>query len=94
MNYTENPHRFSRLVARQLNLTKNRIPIYPGIGATASKSSLTPDQVVGQIAIARQAGAHGFTIFDYGSVTAASIISAVGKSAGKTPAITPHRYSR
>ena len=91
MNYTENIHRFSRLITRQLNLTKNQISIYPGIGATASRSSLTPDQVVGQIAVARKAGAHGFTIFDYGSVSAASIISAVGKSAGKAHAIPPHR---
>lgn len=91
MNYTEEAHQFSRLIARQLTLTKKRIPIYPGIGATAFSSSLTPDQVVGQIAIARQAGAHGFTIFDYSSTSAASIISAVGKSAGKTPAILPHQ---
>jgi uncharacterized lipoprotein YddW (UPF0748 family) len=94
MNYTENVHQFSRLVTHQLTLTKNRIPIYPGIGATASSSSLTPDHIVGQIAVARQAGAHGFTIFDYSSVTAASIISAVGKSAGKTKAIPTHQYSR
>ncbi|MCZ6677041.1 MAG: family 10 glycosylhydrolase [Candidatus Poribacteria bacterium] len=91
MNYTDDDHRFTRLVERQLELTQNRIPLYPGIGATTSSVALTPDRVVGQIYLARRAGASGFAIFDFSTNTVDSVIQAFGLSAGITPAQPVHK---
>ena len=90
MIYTDDDNRFAHLVKRQLELTRNRIPIYPGIGATTSRVELTPDRVVGQIYIARQAGGAGFAIFDYSSDTAGELIPAIGASATATRARPVH----
>jgi uncharacterized lipoprotein YddW (UPF0748 family) len=90
MIYTDDDSRFAHLVKRQLELSQKRIPIYPGIGATTSRVALTPDRVVGQIHIARQAGGAGFAIFDYSSDTAGEIIPAIGASATSTRARPVH----
>ena len=90
MIYTDDDSRFAHLVKRQLELSQKRIPIYPGIGATTSRVALTPDRVVGQIHIARQAGGAGFAIFDYSSDTAGEIIPAIGASATSTRARPAH----
>lgn len=89
MDYTPDDRQFVRLVRNQRRLVK--VPLYPGIGATASRMALSADRVVGQIHWARQLGAEGFTIFDFGPGTAESIIPAVGLGAGATPAVAPHR---
>ena len=94
MDYTDMDGRFTRLVERQLELTQERVPIYPGIGAASSRSVLTPDRVVGQIHLARSAGAPGFTIFDYSISTASTVIRAVGISAGTKKAKPIHDISR
>ena len=65
MNYTEDANYFTELLANQLALMPKNVSIYPGIGATASNSLLTPDAVVEQIYLARDLGASGWTIFDY-----------------------------
>ncbi|MEE8452933.1 MAG: family 10 glycosylhydrolase [Thermoguttaceae bacterium] len=90
MDYTTSDPYFKGLVKNQLKLVGGRIPIYPGIGATASNSTLTPDRVVGQIHHARSLGAQGFTIFNYHRGTATSIIPGVGLGAGAQRAKTPH----
>ncbi len=89
MDYTPDDRQFVRLVSNQRRLVK--VPLYPGIGATASRMALSGDRVVGQIHWARQLGAEGFTIFDFGPGTAEAIIPAVGRGAGTTPATPPHR---
>jgi uncharacterized lipoprotein YddW (UPF0748 family) len=91
MDYTESDPFFRSLVERQMELVENRIPMYPGIGATASRSSLTGDRVVGQIHHARTLGAAGFTIFNFQQDTATSLLPGIGAGAGRKRAVPPHR---
>jgi len=90
MDYTNSDLSFSNLVAAQMELVGGRIPVYPGIGATASRSGLSADRVVGQIHHARRLGAAGFTIFNFSPGTAETIIPGVGLGAGAKKAIPPH----
>lgn len=89
MDYTPDDRQFVRLVGNQRRLVN--VPLYPGIGATASRMALSGDRVVGQIHWARQLGAEGFTIFDFGRGTAETIIPAIGRGAGETRAQPPHQ---
>jgi uncharacterized lipoprotein YddW (UPF0748 family) len=91
MDYTESDAEFVSEVQNQLRLVDGRIPLYPGIGATASEVALTADRVVGQIHLARTLGAAGFTIFNFDQRTADSIMPCVGLGAGSQPAVPPHR---
>lgn len=69
MNYTEKDDYFESLLKNQFNLVDKKIPIYPGIGATSSHSTLTGDQVLKQIRTARELGAGGFSIFNFDQKT-------------------------
>ncbi len=91
MDYTESDLAFGSLVSNQLKLVAGRIPVYPGIGATASSSALPVDRVVGQIHHARALGAAGFTIFNLDRTTIHSLAPGVGLGAGSKPAVPPHR---
>ena len=91
MDYTADDAEFVSLVRNQRKLIGGRAPLYVGIGATATGMHLTPDQAVGQILLGRSLGAAGFSIFNFGPQTAASIIPAVGLGAGASRAIPPHR---
>ncbi len=90
MDYTESDTRFQSLVKNQLRLLDGCVPIYPGIGATAARSSLSPARVVGQVHHARKLGAGGFTIFDLGGQTAETIVPGFRLGAGKHRATPPH----
>lgn len=94
MDYTESDLAFSALVANQLELVGGRIPIYPGIGATASRTSLTADRVVAQIYHARSLSAGGFCIFNLDRRTIGSIVPGVGLGVGVHPAQPPHRPAK
>jgi len=91
MDYTESDLGFAALVSNQMKLIEGRIPIYPGIGATASRSALSADRVVGQIQVARSLGAAGFTIFNLSRGTIEDIVPGVELGAGSKPAVPPHR---
>jgi uncharacterized lipoprotein YddW (UPF0748 family) len=91
MDYTADDAEFASLVRRQVKLVDGRVPLYVGIGATATGIHLTPDQVVGQIIAARSLGASGFSIFNFSPQTAAVIVPAVGQGAGSRRAVPPHR---
>ncbi len=65
MDYTESDAAFTGLVRNQTKLAEGRMPVYAGIGATSSSSTLMPDRVVGQIHLARSLGAAGFVIFNF-----------------------------
>jgi uncharacterized lipoprotein YddW (UPF0748 family) len=93
MDYTESDLAFSVMVAGQLRRVEGRIPVYPGIGATASRTSLPTDRVVGQILAARSAGAAGFTVFNLDRQTIAAIVPGVGYGVGAKKAAPPHRAS-
>ena len=69
MNYTASPIQFSGYLKAQLEQTGAKIPIYPGIGATATGIQLKPEEVAAQIEVARQNGVDGFTIFNLNQAT-------------------------
>jgi len=91
MDYTESDLAFENLVSNQLKLIEGRIPMYPGIGATASRSSLSADRVAGQVLLARQLGAAGFTVFNLQAGTAAEILPGLALGIGSQPTLPPHR---
>ena len=86
MDYTSDPGGFKGYVERQLPYVKGKVPIYPGIGMTATGISMTPEEVILQAKIAREAGAQGFTIFNLTESTAKAALPAfkAGVSAAKT----------
>ena len=90
MDYSGDDEQFARWVRQQVALVQGRIPIYPGIGASASTPALLVDGVVGQIRRARELGASGFCIFNFDRATAAAIVPGVGLGIGKQRAVTPH----
>lgn len=90
MNYTTSDPGFESLVKNQLRLIDGRVPLYPGIGATATGIAMTPAQVLGQINLARSLGAGGFTIFNLAEPTIQKIAPAFGQSAGREKAEPPH----
>lgn len=91
MDYTEDDRRFERLVKTQLEQIGGRIPMYPGIGAYRLDG---PDRVVGQIALARQLGTQGFTIFDLNQHSPQTIFPAVKAGATRVKATPAHRGQR
>jgi len=91
MDYTTNDAEFTSLVRNQLKLIDGRVPLYPGIGATATGIAMTPDRVAGQIHLARKLGAEGYTIFNFDAGTAASIVPGVGMGAGGQQTVPPHK---
>ncbi len=88
MDYTNDHARFISLVKDQRTLPRRRIPLYPGIGAWQMSSE---DRVVGQIALARDLGADGFTIFNLQPDSVTGTLPAVAAGVGRTPAVPPHR---
>lgn len=90
MNYTEDDKYFTDLLEKQLALMPKNVAIYPGIGATASNSLLTPDAVIGQIHLARFLGASGWTIFDYTSNISNTVLPAIQMGVGKRKAVPIH----
>ncbi len=90
MNYTEDNRYFTDLLQKQLALMPKDVAIYPGIGATASNSILTPDAVVGQIYLSRHLGASGWTIFDYSADISKTVLPAIAMGVGKRKAQPAH----
>ena len=91
MDYTADDTELASLVRNQMKLIGGRVPLYVGIGATATGIHLTPDEVASQIIAARGLGASGFSIFNFSPQTAATIVPAVGQGAGSRRAVPPHR---
>lgn len=90
MNYTEDDKFFTDLLENQLDLMPKGVAIYPGIGANASNSLLTPDAVIGQIHHARFLGASGWAIFNYSSNISNTILPAIQMGVGRLKATPPH----
>ena len=66
MDYVDSPHFFRNAVAMQRQAA-GQVPVYPGIGLSCWKN---PDDAVNlalQIQAAREAGAAGFTVFNFDS---------------------------
>ena len=94
MNYTEDSAYFTALLTNQLTLLPKDVAIYPGIGATATNSLLTPDAVVEQIYRSRALGASGWTIFDYSLDISETVLPALEMGVGKHKAKPPHASLR
>ena len=94
MNYTEDTDYFTQLLVDQLALMPKDVAIYPGIGATATNSLLTPDAVVEQVYLSRSLGASGWTIFDYSLDISETVLPALGMGVAKSKAQPPHISSR
>ena len=90
MNYTEDTNHFTELLTNQLTLMPKNVAIYPGIGATASNSLLTPDAVIEQIYLSRTLGASGWTIFDYSVDISKTILPALTLGISKHKTKPPH----
>ena len=90
MNYTEDTNYFTELFVNQLALMPKEVAIYPGIGATATNSLLTPDAVVEQIYLSRSLGASGWTIFDYSLDISETVLPALEMGVGKRKANPSH----
>ena len=73
MDYAENLNQFEGLIEQQQKFITDRIPIYPGIGATATRIAMPPDRVAAQIEIVRKRNAPGFVIFNLDGRTIQSI---------------------
>lgn len=63
MDYMADDEELANTVRRQLDFVAGRVPLYPGIGASAP--GLLPEQVIWQIQRVRDVGAPGFVIFNY-----------------------------
>jgi uncharacterized lipoprotein YddW (UPF0748 family) len=94
MDYTESDTSFENMVSDQLERVDGRIPVYPGIGATASRSRLTADRVAGQIHLARKLGAAGFTIFNLSRESAEELIEPLAVGTTLDPPGLPHREKK
>lgn len=90
MNYTEDTDYFTQLLVNQLALMPKDVAIYPGIGATATNSLLTPDAVVEQVYLSRSLGASGWTIFDYSLDISETVLPAIGMGVAKSKARPLH----
>ena len=90
MDYTAGDMGFQALIKNQQRLLDGSVPIYPGIGASATGIVLSPARVVGQIHHARKLGAGGFTIFNLGSRGSDAIVHGFGLGAGRQKATPPH----
>ena len=90
MNYTEQTNYFTELLVNQLARMPKSVAVYPGIGATASNSLLTPDAVVEQIYLSRNLGASGWTIFDYSLDISETVLPALTMGVTKRKAKPAH----
>ncbi|NUQ60992.1 MAG: family 10 glycosylhydrolase [Pirellulales bacterium] len=90
MDYTDSDQRFINLVSEQLRLVEGKVPLYSGIGATSSSSTLPPDRVAGQAHHARALGAAGFTIFNLSQGTLEAIGPGFALGAGLQKAVPVH----
>jgi len=80
MDYTADDRYFQMLLKNQLRLVGGKIPVYPGIGASAARPPLSADQVTRQIHIARRLGAAGFTLFELNRTTAETLLPKLGQA--------------
>jgi len=94
MNYTESDFSFAAWSSRQLSLVQGAVPLYPGIGATSSSSTLPYDRVAGQISVARNLGTDGFIVFNYTQSLGDTILPGLAVGIISEPTYVPHHGPR
>jgi uncharacterized lipoprotein YddW (UPF0748 family) len=77
MDYTADNNHLRNLVVNQVDIVSKRVPLYPGIGASAP--GLPPEQVAMQVHIARNLGVDGFIVFNYDLSVATGVLPALFK---------------
>lgn len=82
MDYTTNNSVYENWVRRQKHYA-GPADLIPGIGASASRSTLAADAVIPQIEITRKHGTRGFIIFNYGVREANALVPMLGLGATK-----------
>ncbi|MFO7946255.1 MAG: family 10 glycosylhydrolase, partial [Armatimonadota bacterium] len=90
MDYTNSDVAFGGQVTTQLAQVDGAVPVYPGIGASSSSSTLSPDRVAGQIEIARHAGTDGFIIFNYTVTLGDTVLPSLGRGVTAESTFVPH----
>jgi uncharacterized lipoprotein YddW (UPF0748 family) len=88
MDYSASDAEFRTRVQVQRDTVGGRIPLYPGVGASAP--GLPLGQVIDQIQIARAEGADGFIIFEYQAGVAAEYVPDLGKGVTRGTTYLPH----
>ena len=89
MDYTSKNQAFEKLVTRQIKLIHGAVPLYPGIGPSASHSRMDAEQVAAQIALAKKLGAAGFVIFNLSPKEAKRLLPELKKKLKATASETP-----
>jgi len=92
MDYTNSDYGFAGLVSRQLQQVEGSVPIYPGIGASSSSSTLSPDRVAGQIDITRNLGTSGFIVFNYNAALGDTVLPGLAKGITAEKTSIPHHH--
>lgn len=77
MDYTPDNARFESMVAQQVGWA-GRVPCYPGIGVSASRSRFGAARAIEQIRIADRYRTGGFVIFNYGQNEARELLPKLG----------------
>ncbi|MFQ6098380.1 MAG: glycoside hydrolase family 10 protein, partial [Armatimonadota bacterium] len=90
MDYTESAESFRSLVTRQVEWVDGKVPLYPGIGVTLGRWTLTGAETIQQAAVARELGADGFMLFNYSEHIANEVAPTLHESFTATKSILPH----
>lgn len=79
MNYRGTTDAFRAVTASQLGHVAGRVPLYPGVGVSSSRSNLTPDQTIAQLRAARELQTGGFILFVYNDYLSDEVLPALRK---------------
>ena len=77
MDYTESNRTFETMVTAQKEWAGS-VPVYPGIGVSASSSRFGAARTIDQIGIARKHQTSGFIIFNYGENESRTLLPQLG----------------
>lgn len=77
MDYTESNRKFETMVTAQKEWA-GRVPVYPGIGVSASSSRFGAARTIDQIGIARRHKTGGFIVFNYGPNESRDLLPLLG----------------
>jgi len=69
MNYTNDLSTFKKFTKSHVGLVRSRVPIWEGIGKKSNMSKLSTQALAEQAQAARDSGAQGVVIFNYGAIT-------------------------
>jgi uncharacterized lipoprotein YddW (UPF0748 family) len=77
MDYTPSVRNFENSVIKQIAWA-GKVPCYPGLGVSASRSKFGPDRAIEEILVTRKNNTGGFMIFNYGQREADELVPLLG----------------